>query len=106
MTQIVHRLIAWWENEIHTMPFNCSEQSGDNCGFASYKYVVCSCGEEFPIDQFGNYSSSLAHEYSGEKLLAVEEHVGCKVGKINFSELAYMRGRGHFLHESGEEQPD
>lgn len=105
--KVIHRLVAWWENDVHTTPFNCSEQNGDNCGFATYKYVLCVCGERFPIDQFGNYSSNLAHEYTGEELFAVEEHVvGCKVEEIEFSELAYMRGRGHVLHESVEDTVD
>lgn len=102
VSNISHRAVAWYETEIHTMPFNCGREDED-CGCASYTFVMCSCGEEFPIDQWGNYSSSFAVEYTAEQLRAVEEHCGIRVEDVDLAGLAYMRGRGSFLHEVGGE---
>lgn len=101
----VHIPVAWWENDVHTMPFNCHDPE-ENCGFARYVFVVCSCGEEFPIDQLGNFSSGLAVEYTAEQLRAVEGHCGVVVEELDLAGLAYMRGRGGNLHEEGEETVD
>lgn len=101
MTQGVHRLVAWWDDEVHTAPFNCGDEER-GCGAAIYTYVMCACGKVFPIEQFGNTSSNFACEFTSAEMAEVEEHIGCKVEEIDRSALPYMTGRGHALH--GEEE--